>query len=398
MIKGIVRVHHLIIGYRFRAVIMAVILVISMWTGVKAFAEINDMLINYRVISNSKLNNAYLYSYFYTMDTFSPEGQNNTIDQIKKDLERNASVEAVFSVRAANDILCESNGKSIMFTILLYDKGMDQVFPMLKVLGIDFSDNPDGVILASRIFNSFHKGDDLSFTIFPSERKASIKVAGHMHYPYKYLSLGGGGTELSLDDLFSSGIMQATQSTLDLVDRFNYYPDLLVDFSADSAAEEISLIIEELRETGNVDSLNEIMERYYRELSIIVKQSAPRPLFFMIASMIAFLSLMIMMIRSRERDLAIAYLCGATKKKSAFEMVRVGIIIALIPTIISISMIIIVPELAWRGVIEQDESVITPDLIWFVVMYFVVIIIVSAVMVLISMGKKTPLQYLRGLE
>ncbi len=401
MIKEIVKIRSLFKGYMIRTLLMTAVLVISIWTGVKSFAEINDMLINYNVISQSTLGNAYIYSYYYTLETFKLEDQNRVMGQVIDDLRNDPSVETVLSVRTTNDIGFEEDGKISYFTILVYDEGMDMAFPVLRKLGIDFSKNPDGAILASRVFNTLHRGDDMSFTIYPTRQKVSVKIAGHMRYPYKYISFGGGGTEMSLDDLFSKGdlvIMQSTESTLKLVDRINYYPDILISFSSDASEKEVASVIETLKRTGNVDSIDEMTERYLQELAVIVKQGSLRPMFFMLASLIAFLSLMIMMIRSKERELAIAYLCGATKGQCAFEIFKVGTLMALIPSLINIIMILIVPELTWRGMIVQDESVITSDLIWAVVVYFVIILAVSTIVVIVSIRKKSPVKYLRGLE
>ena len=120
--------------------------------------------------------------------------------------------------------------------------------------------------------------------------------------------------------------------------------------------------------------------------------------FNLTASLIAYLSVVILMIRKKEKNIAVEYLCGANKRQSVLTLILACCSISFIPVVAVSVMIIVVPEIQWLDRSAFLTEIITPDLIWIAVICFAFTIVISVIAVLMSVGRRSPLTYLRGLE
>jgi uncharacterized membrane protein len=174
-----------------------------------------------------------------------------------------------------------------------------------------------------------------------------------------------------------------------------------------------------------------------------LKQSLPRPLFLLSASLMAYLSILILTFKRQEKNLAMYYLCGASKRKSTMLTFITFTIIALIPILLVVAFIVSWEPLnisgeinsmyrdylreadkngthytnmeelypGWKGfVLEQFggainnriQKLINLDIklvnLWIVFGFYGITALVAFLVTWLSMRKHSPLTYLRGVN
>ena len=373
----------------------------SIWTGVRAFSYYYDISLNYRIVKNNTLKNAYFWAKAIGPSDFSSNSLDEFMKQAIERLRSDERIDKLFFISGTSPVKYKGKGITIGF----YEEGITDAFPELKNMGMDFSDDPDGCILASRIFNDVRTGSDFEIICGPPGNTAvTMHSIGHLVYPYKHLYFGGGGTKLSANDLFAPGdclLMQATETNISRFSQLTsiiYSPDILFSLKDNVTSEEINDITTWLSDYGTLDTLDSIIENSRQDLQITLKKELLRPAVFMCASLVAFFSISIYMSKMKEKELAVGYICGASRKRLTLFVVSVNCITALIPALANICFILMAPNLHWEGLLSFDGMLYSQDLIWVVILYFAAAALVSALGVWISIGGRSPLIYLRGIE
>jgi len=173
---------------------------------------------------------------------------------------------------------------------------------------------------------------------------------------------------------------------------------MLITVKDGASEEETRALVEDLKYSGIVESMEGILENSRQEINTLLVHILPRPVFNLLASLIAYLSMVILLIRKKRHALAVDYLCGAEKRSCVADLIGSGCLISFIPMLIVALMIIVVPEMQWRGQMAYTSSILTFDMLWVPVLCFIITLIISAAAALISLGKRSPVGYLRGLE
>lgn len=402
VIKRLIAFQH---GLRIMLILIVVILTIVMFLGITSIATINDSLLEYRIVRDNTLSNAY----YYAMTITEGDLHKGNIDEAFKEnyfnIKQNAAVESAYTTPVANSITY-NNG---FYSILLYDPELIKAFPRLTKLGITFSGGSHECVLGSRVFNQLSVGDDFPahFVYGNNAADITLKVSGHVVSPYKHLEFGGSGTYLQASNLFQNNdiiIMQADEAMLNELSEISsimYYPDVLFTLKEGASETDVASLLKYLSLTGTVDSLDEIVARTRKNISNSFKIVFIRPAVLLVASMFAYFSLIVLMVRKKSKEMAVSYMIGARKKNFIIDMGAVCIIASIIPSIINALIILTANELDWLGKIpfyHFDGTFVTPDLLWVVAAYFILTMVVAVLAVLFSMGRKSPLAFLRGLE
>jgi len=403
-LKLLRRISAFFINSRISSLFIMAVAVFALFSFIMTAAWISDQYYNYSILKNSKVKNGYIFG--TSLYEFIIQQGNTEVQRRFKEnedlLRNNPLIKDVYTIKVANH--AEYGGGPL--SIVLYDKELLDAFPLLRRYGIDFSSDSNGVIVSGELFREMKAGDSIDVVLTNGSQKTptSLTVAGHMNYPYKFLSFNSVTTELSADDLFSNipvMIMQANEKVFPLLEnntRIAYNPDILFTFKEEATDEQIENTLTELRKIGVVGSIERVIAKSKENVLLNVKTFLTRPLFLMIATLIAYLSVVIVMVFKKRKEIAIEYLCGASKKDILLTLFGACLVISIVPAVIITIFVLVAPELQWKGYYKLSGQLITTDLLWIVAAYFVLTVIVSQAAVLVSIGRKTPLGYLRGLE
>ena len=176
--------------------------------------------------------------------------------------------------------------------------------------------------------------------------------------------------------------------------------DILFTVREDTTEEQIGSFMTELRKDGYAESMETILENSRKATVESIKAYLLLPLFLVIASLIAYFSIVIINVFKKQREMAVSYLCGATKKDLYMTMLGYCLAVSVIPAVICAVWILMGPlwQYEWKELPMVSTFVVTSDQLWVVLGFFILTVIVSFAAVLISMGRKSPVEYLRGLE
>ncbi len=372
-------------------IFLVFLLSLTIWNSVLAVASIYGEVIDYRLIYKNTLKDAYYYM-SSSVIVYPKE-----MESIKNKLYSSGTVEDVYSVGIGGDISIDDN----RYTLIMYEPGLYNVFPLLKQMGADFSKNSEGCILADKSLNRYKPGDCIETSILYSSQKIILNVTGHLNNPYKFLEFADGGTTPYAQDLLGSGgfvLVQATDNWKNTIKEIRYAPGVLFTIKDNASEEEVNRLINDLDYMGMIESINKMLDNSRAVMKNQMIMVLPRPLFNLLASFIAYLSVVILMIRKKEKSLAVEYLCGANRRQCLLSIICACLLVSIIPVLIVSVMILVLPDIQWLNRSGLITETITPELIWIAVLSFVITVIIAVIAVFVSIGRQSPLVYLRGLE
>lgn len=347
-------------GIRLSVLFLTLMMTWAIFTGMLAYGRTKYLLSDLQVIKSADTDNAYMLMYFPTDEEVIFGDSGEKAQRLEAVLEKEAMVQDVFSIRVANPINYEGYGISIV----LYEPEMLEFFPELKNLGIDFTDCPNGCILGSKTFNALDAGDTITLDFSKNAtnpKPASLPVAGHMSPPYIQLDFSTSATTPYASDLLSQQeavIMQATDAVLKKIDslarRIEHDRNLLVVFRDDTSAEDRARLLQELAPDYFPVTLNQIIENSEEKAAETLKQELPQPLFLTVSSLAAYLSVLILTFKKKEKDIAVMRLCGGSRGKCGLLTFAVFHLISLLPVLLSAGIILLWPEATWFNLVTNE--------------------------------------------
>lgn len=407
-------------GIRLQAVALAIIMTWSVFCTVYMWGKIQNIYTDLNVIKNSNYKNAYYLALFSTKEDILLGQDEVYAAETECILEAEEIVDSVLSIRTANPV--SYNNKGISISII--EPEMVEFFPEIKNMGIDFSQHPDGCILAGKQFEDLSAGEGIDLKI--SGKSVSLEVAGKIKEPYRRLSLSTASTIPQAETLFSDGeiiVMQRTESTQKRVEalaaRVNIDTNLIVLFQDGTSTDEREDLLSNLAAEYVCVPLEELVARSEVEIGRALKKEMPLPAFLVIASVVAHLSVAILTFKKKEREMAITYLCGGSRRKCAGLVLAVIQLYSFIPIMINIILIWIWPKLnltkTWAYSVLPEASteiirirariatlygIVEIPRTWPIIvgLYYLVTTIITLSITILTIRKKSPVTYLRGVS
>ncbi len=389
-------------GIRLLSFVLAVMMTVSLSLCILTYAGIRYNIFEYDLVNSADVENAY-----YVGTIITPvDLEEKTIDEIS--LEKEAQIEQmreadgvenVFAIWNVNPITYNGEGISI----LLYEPEMLEFFPGFKDIGIDFSKNPDGCILGSKIFNGVDVGENIELTFYqPEEHTESFEVVGHIGAPYHIMSFGGAGNIVNIRHMFKTNPIILMQYSEERMAHFRTTASVFSDinyitvFEDGVTPEEQAEILSTYAGDALPQSLTATLEASAETISSELKTELPRPLFLLFSATVAYLSTLVLTFKKKEKELAVDYLCGCSKKRCGVITFCAFNLIAVVPILLNILVVLIVPELDWRGQIDLTSMMMGDQMFLLVLGYYLITAAIAVVVTIGSMAKHTPLTYLRG--
>ena len=390
-------------GIRFPAIIVSLVLSVTVFVGIYTAARIQYIASDYGVVNSCANENMYYFTRLYTMEELSADIDilHNEVVQVLEECENSTVIKHIYTIQTANLFAYGDEYTSIV----LMDPELLGAFPGLKHIGYDFSVDPEGCILGSKIFNDLADSETITLRVVNSEgATVSFRVNGHVKSPYKHMAFSDSSTSPTAQHLFHDSPCIITLATDSLMARLQdvavlkYDPNYIIEFSKTATEEEIKEVLSTLEQKGKVCSIDELIEATERELSDTIKKTLPSPLFLLIAAIVAYLSTDLLILRKKSRELAYYYLCGLNRSKCAVITLAANCIISLPALILNSIFVILAPEYDWlRSSALSGLSVTTLDFVM-IVAYYLLTVLVSLLVTYSSMARHTPLTYLRGVE
>lgn len=401
--KYINRLLKYIRGSRLLILFMTIIITVVIFVGVISFAHINEALLEFRIVKSTTLNNAYYYARTIAYSDLIDKNMEQKMQDMFFSVKNNPIVEEAYTTVVANFFKYEGE----IYSIMLYDPGLLKAFPALEKLGIRFSGEENECVLTTRNFKGLKVGDIFIAELYSGGEASSVslKVSSHLVSPYKQLEFGGSGTYLLAGDMFSNNpgiIMVADEDTLENLKSsvdIKYYPDILFTVKENATKGEIDSLISNLSLEGTVESLDEIIDNTKREIKNSFIHSFIKPGAYLLASLFALFSMIILMVKRKAPEMAVAYLVGASRRSIVAQSLGVCMLVTVIPAAVNIVFIISAPELSWLDAFWGAgiaDIYMPPGLAWMVVAYFILVAIISVAAVTVSLAGKAPVDYYRG--
>ena len=383
-----------------------IIFTIVIYIGVTSLASVRNSYLEYSIIANNEIDDGYFFAKTISPSDMMQGNLNNVFKENYELIKNSQLVEYAFTTIVVNAFSYNDSYASIV----LYDPELIKIFPLLTKIGITFPLKDNECILSDKLMNTVGKGEIISGELIGSNGNRTAKeliAKSHLTPPYKHLEFGGSGTNLMANAFFKDGaviIMSLSDTILEEAEKYaviNYYPDVLFSFKEGVSEDEVSAFIGELQERGNVQSLEAIVLNSRNDVSSTFAYVFTKPFIFLITSLFAFFSFIILSLRKKERDISVEFLCGASKMQIVLSISVFFLIVSVVPAAINIAFILMWPELNWSGIsifANTKGLFITKDFIYIVIVYMVLAVIISNLAILLSMSRKSPLQYLKEHE
>ncbi|MGN0378487.1 MAG: hypothetical protein ACI4EU_02730 [Butyrivibrio sp.] len=393
--------HNFFKKIRFPSIVLAIMMSFSILMGTMTVSRIRSVTYNYNVIKNTSPQ-LFLAEVFLSSDDYkSPGISGQKTKKLIDSLESLPAVNYAYTICIANPVSFNGKGTSIV----LIDPHMLTDFPALENMGLDYSACENGCILAGNAFDSV-SGDTIELEFYnPDNHTESFTVCGHMSYPAKMINLSHSKTAATTaDDILidtNSVIMQATDEVLDRlsqISQITFENNCIFSLDSNASEEEIERITEFTDNYGKAVQFSVIEQNTRHDLTTRMKELLPRPMFLLLASIIAYLSMTILLFKRKEKELSICYLCGFGTAKCAVLSVAAAVVISAVPTLANMIFILVFYCLSRKGMISSEGFYISGSSLLPVALYFVLTVIVSAVAVVISMRHKTPASYIRSVS
>ncbi len=409
-------------GIRLSSFVLALLLVWAIMAGVLTYAQVQNLTTGLQVLKSAQSENTYFSMHFSTGDEIVSGDDQEMTKDLEATLEAEEMVETVFSVRTVSPVAYKSEG----ITITLYEPEMLAFFPALKQLGIDFSQEPNGVILGSTIFSDIAAGETvtLNFSKQANNPKAqAFPVAGNRRTPCLKMTLSSASTALIAANLFVEGgsvLMQSTEQVMDQLKgyarRIEYDCSLIVVFKEGYAEEECRALLSRLAPSNMTLSLGEVIENSKSSVSNTFKQQLPQPLFLAISSLFAYFSILILNFKKKERELSIVYILGGSRKKCAMLSLAHFLSSAAVPLLLSSLFVLFWSNLeryleSLKHLFDAGSSLyrvfnilsiqanidgIGPSCLIIIGAYLAITVCIALAVTLGAMSRHTPLTYMKG--
>ncbi len=385
---------------RFSIVVLVLMMLVVLYMVIDVVGQICYIRASYDLVSGSARSPDQLYV-FQSWGSSNRSGKETAMDIALKAAKSDPAVSTYCVYYTA---WVSYHGQTT--NLVLYDREMIDLFPILQQNGVIFTE-PMGCVVGGEGFENTEPGDKITLEFRRGEVKnIEFPVNGKLTYPNLYFSLSETTTDgKTADSMISPGsqiiIMEANADVLVLLDEVAMVrntTNFIFAFEAGTPDSHKEEFINKIRDVGLIVPFTEVLKN--TEIAIQEKyvETLPIPLFLLLVSTTAFFSTMILIFKKKEQELAINFLCGASRKECITTVIVLFSIIALIPTLVGIGYVLYYPYIERPGYIPIPELIIDWRCILVVLAYYVLTQAFAAFAVWLQMRSHTPLGLLRGTE
>ncbi len=387
---------------------MVILMTLAMFIWIQNIGYIRYIMYDYRIVKSSE-SNVYYTEAFVSDEDLSKliQGQPTAMTLKVDEIAKMPEVDHVYCVYTANSVSYHDSG----FSILLLDPKITEDFTALKETGFDFEGNEEGCIVVGPYFDDLSHEIELKFNR-PGIHTETFPVIKHIRSAYKQLLLSGTSTDHLAQDLFQSVdaaiIMPATKKNLEHFREVSLLissPNYIISFNKSASNDDIAGVKRAFAPFGQMVSMEEITNNTEVQIKENMKTMLPRPAFLLLTSTVSYLSMVILFVRKKSDELAVSYLCGASKSQTIRLTLAATTVVSLIPAIINLIIIGIADSSRTNAALDDGflgirfSSMMLGDTARLMVLaYFAFTLIIAFVTVLAMTAGKSPIMLLRRNE
>lgn len=383
-------------GVRLAMLALAVMMTVALLMGILVVSQVRFIRHNYDVVNAATGDLDRLYYFMRMEPDFTGEATPNLLEQLKT----HPALEHIYLVYGSGSVSYTVDGEKEYISIQLMDPKLPELFP---AMGIDFGAE-GGTILATSKFPEVKIGDDFEVSFTTTNRTEVFTAVGRIAYPYRTISMNGGSTRATVNEMFGSGqclLLPATEENLaKLADAYRVRPgdSFLVEVKEGATSEQVEDLLLDLSRAGVTNALPQMLERTEEAMDQQLRDLLPMPLFLFAVSAFAYFSTMILIFMKKEQDLAICYLCGGKRwdcmriVMGAFSLVILG------PVLLALGAVKLLPVFDWLQAMTIINYLIdewTYGMLWG---FLILTQLIAGVAAWLEMKDHTPLTLLRGVE
>ena len=394
-------------GNRIAAFITLLLMAVSLILTVYVCAEINYISYDKDMIDDVDLTRVYSGMSFPTKDK---DGFLVFLDSddIEAEFESHPAILDVYTFPTTTYFIKDfpanfQTGANIMLVSEDFMKNM----PDLANSGIDFSkiENPEtDCIIISPLLGVYEIGDKIKLDGDSSVNE--IKVVGKAASPYKFFAFfSATNGDYSLSSIFyprlqtdNIVLMKETEKTRELFGKNSYSArNFIFEFKPEATEEEMNEVIIALENKGALlTSFDKILENTSTEAAKELRSTLPFPLFLLTVSFVAYVSMLILMFKKKEREFAVYSITGASRKRIAATYMTASSLMML-PAVILTTALCMLFQIAARGRNPIPLPLYVNGWIYLIIACYALLnLAISAVITYSGMKKYSPLQFLRG--
>lgn len=276
---------------------------------------------------------------------------------------------------------------------------------------------PIDIVLSGYYFNDVSVGDviDLSVyhldnTFWKTEQGRVIGKDNNFHQ----LALGHSGPTMSTDLLFDTAhneiymTAESYKRLYEIADIREYAlrpKNMLLCFTPESTEAERQQVLDYIAEKGHYQTFEEIRETSRQAINQQLRQELPMPLFMLVVSTVAMLSISILLTDKQMQDYRIYYLAGCSRRKS-FVNILAGIgLIGLVAGVLNSIYIALFPyiytnifsslSLSVEDNYKYTFFILNTNVILYVAVYILGAILLSTAIPFLLMRKQTAIDVYR---
>ncbi|MDD3260476.1 MAG: ABC transporter permease [Oscillospiraceae bacterium] len=383
------------------AIVLIVILTISLFSVMSAAVQYNYLSYAKTFYTHAGLENS-----VYVMPKFTT--QTEKLLQQADHLRNQEGVEAVLTQKTAG---AQYGGE---FQNLYFYNQAEQKMPVHLSAGTNFQQAkaaPQGtrnaIVSSGGAFQTIKCGDTLQLFAGSTDGKEcplSIHVIGKLAAPQLLPDFGTAsyGTALPFDQLLTNAtnavILQDDATTKTLQKQLSVIasPCYFLSFRSDASAAQKDAVFSTVESTGAYISYQTLLNDTKIQLHTKMQKLFGLPVFFLVVSTVAFLSVSVLLVTKKLKDHIIYYLCGCSKRRSRLFILTNILSISLIPCLLNGLLLFRAPALQQVGLFPVEHAVVYPSLFFLLLGYLVLSVFLSVAIPFSQLRNETLTQLNRG--
>lgn len=408
--KKILFIHHFYSRIRISAMITFLVMTISIFAVCIVSGVLQYQTYSYDMLKNKSLKNSL---YIMVENNFTTSAGENQVENVIEKMEEYGCVDAVLNVKGVNSFIYNQS----CVTIFLYSEEMLQIFPMrtsgkyrIDDLKADITDGIP-VIVGSNIFGDAANAETVSLKMKSAKGFSTdiiIKPITKLKEPYLPVTFSGGGSRVTAEQLFSSSQCLIAYESPELLAYFEEYADTLVQpnffvkLKPEYDQQEYEEMISYISTIGSYASYEEILENTKEDAMENLKLYMPMPLYLMLSSFICVLSVTIMTVYKKQKDVAVFHLCGMSRGKIWIHFIISLSVIYWMAAFINMYIVSLIKKVDTSypiGIRIMLQSMLIDDgTIGHILLYMLLVLLIVSVVPLVMLRKEAPMNILRRVE
>lgn len=297
--------------------------------------------------------------------------------------------------------------------IKLYDNALLEAFPPELASGTqldsnhDFSsDIPIDAIIGGESYRNVKIGDTITVPLYDENNHTiTVHVVGKMSSNLYLPDFGFSSTNMNTQSLLQKqGDIIICRYTPYLASYLNQYvtptclPNFFIRIAPDSSEESKQQLLDFLSQNGRRATYDDIIKNTNDQIITTAKTVLPLPLFFLVISSIALISISILFVYKQMKSTSIYYLSGCSKAKG-FSYIAYAIGgISILAGIITSAIIGNINGMIENGFLGLNQYRFDQISIWFIVVYIAIILLISIGIPYIIYRKASPIDLYKGVQ